>query len=96
MPLLGRGRFLGHRVHHTSLVLNFSLIHASADMLWGVVLFCEHNALCVRVACVIQITLDIRANDFLDAVTERACRANISELMPEQSDHTLMFTDLVV
>ena len=40
-------------------------------MLWGVVLSCEHNALGVRVACVIQITLDIRANDFPDAVTER-------------------------
>ena len=46
-------------------------MHVNADMIWGVVLSCEHNALGVRVACVIQITLGIRANDVPDAVTER-------------------------
>jgi len=56
-------------------------------MLWGVVLSCEHNALGVRVAHVIQITLDIRANDLPDAVTERLqsehLRINAGTIRPD-------------
>ena len=63
-------------------------------MLWGVVLSCENNALCVRVACVLHITLDIRANAFPDAVTERLQSEHI-RINAGTSDHTLMFTDLV-
>ena len=62
-------------------------------MLWGVVLSCEHNALGVRVACVIQITLDICANDFPDAVTERLqsehLRINAGTIRPHIDVHRL-------
>ena len=62
-------------------------------MLWGVVLSCEHNALGVRVACVIQITLDIRANDFQDAATERLqsehIRINAGTIRPHIDVHGL-------
>ena len=62
-------------------------------MLWGVVLSCEHNALGVRVACVIQITLDIHANDFPDAVTERLqsehLRINAGTTIPHIDVHRL-------
>ena len=62
-----------------------------ADMLWGVVLSCEHNALGVRVACAIQILLDIPTNDFPDAVTERLqsedLRINAGTIRPHIEDH---------
>ena len=62
-------------------------------MLWGVVMSCEHNDLGVRVACVIQITLDIRANGFLDDVTERLqsehLRINAGTRRPHIAVHRL-------
>ena len=60
---------------------------------WGVVLPCEHNALGVRIACVIQITLDIRAHEFPDAVTERLqseqIRINAGTIRPHIDVHGL-------
>ena len=62
-------------------------------MLWGVAMSCEHNALGVRVACVIQITLDIRANDFPDVVTEclqsEHLRINAGTIRPHIDVHRL-------
>ena len=69
------------------------MLHVNADMLWGVCLSCEHNAIGVRVACVIQITLGIRANDFPDAVTERLqsehIRINAETIRPHIDVHRL-------